>query len=264
MKTSGKKHKLGIVFSGGGVKGLAHIGTIKVMEELGLSPTYVAGTSAGALVGALYAQGYTADEILEFFMETPVFSWRNYGYKKPGLIDLEKMIPHFEQYFPTDNFADLKRKLNVVATNLETSQSVVFSEGQIIRPTLASAALPVVFTPIKINGAYYADGGITNNFPVDLLQPHCENIIGVYVNPIRDVEPSAFKNSLSVLQRAFQISTSYHSFPKFEDCSVLIMPEELIEYNVMDLRKLKTIYEIGYNTALTHIKELENIKGLLV
>lgn len=259
MKKTDKKDNLGIVFSGGGVRGLAHIGTIKVMEELGLSPNYVAGTSAGALVGALYAQGYTADEILEFFMETPVFSWRHFGYKKPGLIDLEKMIPHFKKYFPTNSFADLKRKLMVVGTNLETSESIVFSEGEIIRPILASAALPVVFTPVKVNGALFADGGITNNFPVDLIQPYCENIIGVYVNPIGNVEQASLKSSFSVLQRAFQISSSHDSFPKFETCSVLVMPDELSDYYVMDMRHLKKIYEIGYNAAYAQIESFKQL-----
>ncbi len=87
---------VGLVLSGGGARGVAHVGVIKFLEEIGVLPNVVAGTSAGALVGSLYAAGYNAQEMLDFFLRTTVFSPKNYAFRKPGLIDLEGFIPDFQ------------------------------------------------------------------------------------------------------------------------------------------------------------------------
>ena len=111
----------GIVLSGGGVRGLAHIGVIKALEENGIYPTYITGASAGAIVGTFYAAGYPCEEILDFFHSTSMFSINNYTYRKPGLLDTDKFYKIFKKYFPEDRFEALKKSLYISATDILNS-----------------------------------------------------------------------------------------------------------------------------------------------
>ena len=154
---------VGLVLSGGGVKGMAHIGMIQALNEFGISSHAVSGTSVGALIGALYANGNSVKEMLQFFKETPLFRYHFMTILKPGLLDTERYFDLLAKYLPDNSFETLERKLYVIATDLQKGDEKIFSEGELIKPLLASAALPPVFSPVAINGRLYADGGIMNN-----------------------------------------------------------------------------------------------------
>jgi len=132
-----QQKKIGLVLSGGGVRGMAHIGVIKAMEEFGLEAKIVSGSSVGALIGALYANGNSVLDMMRFFKETPLFKYNFFALAKPGLIDTERYINIFKAYFPHDNFADLKKELHVVATNLEQGEEEFITTGELIKPLLA-------------------------------------------------------------------------------------------------------------------------------
>ena len=103
------RYRLGIVLSGGGSRGLAHAGVLRALVEKGIAPDCVSGTSAGALVGALYASGRGSEEILRFFDDANPFRLSRLALKKPGVIDSEKIVGAFERWFPEDSFAALAR-----------------------------------------------------------------------------------------------------------------------------------------------------------
>ncbi|MGB5236216.1 MAG: patatin-like phospholipase family protein [Flavobacteriaceae bacterium] len=239
----------GLVLSGGGFRGIAHIGVIKAMEEAGIQATHVAGTSSGAIIGALYAAGYTHQEILEFVKGVNLFSIYKYAVNKPGFVDTEKFYKDFKRLFPEDNFGTLKLPMFITATDVLKGALKVFSSGPIIRPILASAAFPGVFTPVKIDSNYYIDGGTLNNFPVDLLRAECENIIGVYVNPFLKIQIEDMKHSYQVLERAYQIRAASTSTDKFEDCDLLITPEGLRKFGTFSLKDTEVVFELGYQSA---------------
>ena len=142
--------KIGLVLSGGGIRGMAHIGLIKAMEERNLEAKTVAGTSVGALVGALYANGNSTTEMLQFFKETPLFQYSFFAFGKPGLIDTERYVPILKKHFQKNSFATLKKPLFVVATDMQNGTERVFHEGELIRPLLASAALSPVLVRWKL------------------------------------------------------------------------------------------------------------------
>ncbi|HDO26739.1 MAG TPA: phospholipase, partial [Bacteroidetes bacterium] len=173
--------KIGLVLSGGGIRGIAHIGLIKVLEDHNIKPDIVSGASAGALVGALYAKGYSTETIIDFFHNTPLFRISFFAKNKPGLLDMEKYQTYFKEYFPEDSFESLEKQLYITATNLEDGRLDFFSSGELINPLLASAALPPVFAPVLINDKLYVDGGIMNNFPVEPLENNCDFIISSFV-----------------------------------------------------------------------------------
>ena len=248
--------KLGIVLSGGGVRGLAHVGLLKALGEMGIAPQYISGSSSGALVGALYAAGHEAEDMLEFFKTTPVFNFSYYSSKKPGLIDSEKYRIYFERYFPEDKIESLNKSLFITATDIAEGQYRVFSKGPIIRPLLASASLPPVFSPVEIDGRLLSDGGIMNNFPVEPLRPHCRNIIGSFVNPIKPMKARELSNTMKVFQRALDLKFYTSSKSKFHYCNYIFEPGSLYKYGILDTRHIDDIFQIGYTYAISKMAEI--------
>jgi len=241
--------KTGLVLSGGGFRGIAHIGVIKALEEHEIYPDHISGTSAGAIVGALYAGGCGWEEILDFFKTVQLFSFSNYATKKPGFVDTEKFYDRFLDYFPKDDFESLEKPLYITATNILDGTLKVFHRGELIRPILASAAFPGLFAPVKIKEGYYVDGGILNNFPSDLIKMYCDKIIGVYVNPYEKVKIDGLKHSYSVLERAFKIMMAKESLAKFEDCDFVVNPKELSNYSTFALKDVDAIFNFGYEAT---------------
>lgn len=248
---------IGLVLSGGGVRGVAHLGLLQVLEEIGVAPIAISGTSAGALVGAFRAAGHSVSTILEFFKTTPIFKMSHFSRSKPGFIDSDKFYPILKEFFPEDDFAALKTKLYVTATDMVRGKQRTFSQGQLIRPILASAAFPVVFTPVNIEGDLYTDGGALNNFPVEPLTGECELIVGSNVHPFKELQPADIRNTLSVMERLFHMSIHYHSVQKYHLCNVVIVPEGLGAYSTFDRAHFTEMYELGYKAADGKRSELE-------
>lgn len=239
----------GLVLSGGGVRGVAHIGAIKALGEFGIRPSHIAGTSAGAIVGALYAGGCHWEEILDFFKTTQIFSIKKYARSKPGFVDTEKFYDHLKSYLPEDNFASLEIPLYVTATNLLDGTLKIFNHGELIKPVLASAAVPGLFAPVLFKKGYYVDGGTLNNFPVDLIKKYCDQIVGVYVNPFEKMKKSDLKHAHNVLERAYHIMVANETVLKFEECDVLIRPERMADFSMFSLKNMDTLFELGYESA---------------
>lgn len=249
---------IGLVLSGGGARGVAHIGAIKALEEHGIRPTLIAGTSSGAVVGALYAMGYSSIEMLNFFKNLPLFTVSHYAFNKPGFIDSEKFYEEFKLFWPEDNFSALKKDLIITATNILNGKLRVFKQGELIRPLLASASFPGLFTPIGIDDSYYVDGGILNNFPVDIIKDHCTHLIGIYVNPFEKKTIQSLKHSYNVFEQAYHIKNSKEAIVKFKDCDLLIFPKELKDIGMFSFKNVDLIYKMGYEAAK---RSLETEKG---
>ncbi|WP_418638676.1 patatin-like phospholipase family protein [Winogradskyella sp.] len=246
---------IGLVLSGGGARGAAHIGVIKALEEHGIFPTHISGVSAGAIVGALYAAGVSWSEILTFFKTIPLFHTKRFARNKPGFLNSENFYDDLKTYFPKDNFEDLKKPLYIPAANIVDGTSKIFSKGQLIKPIIASASFPGVFTPTEINGKYYVDGGTLNNFPVEPLKKECDIIIGVYVNPLKAVTIKDLKHSFSVVERAYKIKVAAESMNKFPDCDLVICPQELVSFGTFGMSNVDAIFNLGYTSTLAALKE---------
>ncbi|AUC81122.1 patatin-like phospholipase family protein [Lacinutrix sp. Bg11-31] len=252
---------VGLVLSGGGIRGVAHIGVLKALEEYNITVSHVSGTSAGAIVGSLYAAGHSWQEILQFFKNVPIFNYKKYANNKPGFIDTSKFYKDLKPFFTQDDFNTLKRKLYISTTNLLTANLETFNSGELIKPILASSAVPGIFSPVLMKDSIYIDGGILNNFPVEPLQKECSKIIGVYVNPIQDVATKDLKHSYQVLNRAYNISFNNQSMSKFNLCDLVVYPDKLKEYGLFSIKNIDAIFNIGYEEA---IKVLQKNKRELI
>lgn len=234
---------------------MAHIGLIKALEEHKIQIDAIAGTSVGALVGALFANGNSTSEMLQFFKETPLFQYNFFTFNKPGFIDTERYFEIFKRHFPTNSFEALEKKLFVVATDLLNGEEVCFEKGTLIHPLLASAALTPVFSPVEIGETLYADGGIMNNFPKEYLEDRCDCIIGSNVSIAGRLEKKDLKNSWQIGTRITALSIYASSVGKLKQCDWYIEPKELEKIGVFDKKSIETAYNIGYDHTM---KALEN------
>ncbi|MFD2724650.1 patatin-like phospholipase family protein [Hyunsoonleella rubra] len=254
---------LGLVLSGGGMRGVAHIGAIKALEEYNLYPTHIAGTSVGGIVGALYAYGYGWRDILNFFKSVQIWDIKKYALNKPGFIDTEKFYPYFKNYIKKDDFSFLKKEFRVTATNILNGNLEVFDKGPLITPILASSAFPGIFAPVAFNGSYYIDGGALNNFPVDLLKYKCDNIIGINVNTVAPVSIKHLKHSYNVVERAFKLKSMKEDEKKLRDCDLAIAPTDLCKFGTFDKKRIDEIFKIGYDATIEAIS-CHNIPAILI
>lgn len=249
---------IGLVLSGGGVRGAVHIGVIKALEEYGIVPTHIAGSSAGAIVGALYAYGLTSKEILDFFSGLQILDITKYAINKPGFIDTEKFYPKFKRHIKRDDFSALHKKLYITTTDILSGKLKVFSSGELIKPVLASAAFPGVFAPVEINGSFFIDGGVINNFPVSTLKEKCDLIIGVYANGFENIGMKDLKHSYNVVERAFKLKSVKEDMAKFKDCDLVIYPKEISQYGTFDKKQIMKIFDIGYKSAVAALENTAN------
>lgn len=253
------RYKLGIVLSGGGSRGLAHAGVLRALVENGIEPDCVSGTSAGALVGALYASGRGSEEILRFFDDANPFRLSRLALNKAGVIDSEKIVGAFAHWFPEDSFAALARPLFVTGTDLVSGRLQVWSSGPLVRPLLASSAVPFVISPTRVDGRLYVDGGIVNNFPVEPLFGLCDAIVGVHATPLSAPSESDLNSTFAVTQRALEIGMFHTSRRKFHHADLVISPAGLSRFSTFDTRRHAEIVEIGYQAALAQMDAIGSL-----
>lgn len=248
---------LGLVFSGGGVRALAHAGLLQVLEEEGLRPSLIAGTSGGALVGALYAAGHAPRAIADFFRRAPIFkaSMVNLGSLSRGLVNSAKYPEFFADYFPADRFEALGLPLVVTATNLLSGTLHYFHSGELIKPLIATAALPPYFSPVAIGDGLYCDGGVLNNFPVEALAGRCTVRLGSFINPLETIDAAALNNPLKFMRRLYDVALDSPQRQKFGQCD-LVCCHEMAHIGVLNVQRLDEAFQSGYNLTRAQLPRL--------
>ena len=250
--------KVGLVLSGGGARGIAHLGAIKALEEEGIRFDVVSGTSAGALIGALYCYGYSPDEILQRIQKTNFYGFLRPALNWKGLINIEKASDEIKKHIPEDNFSSLKKPLFITATQVNKGKAKVFSKGQLIKPLLASSSIPVLFNPVTIRNKQYVDGGITDNLPIKPIKNKCDRIIAMHCNPIdKDYEVGSWRD---LMERSLLIAITINSHRAKNKCDVFIEPPGVSDYKVFDFKSAGKIFDVGYRYTRTQIEKKNILK----
>ncbi|MGY6744887.1 MAG: patatin-like phospholipase family protein [Cecembia sp.] len=252
--------KIGIALSGGGVRGISHLGVLKALNQRGIFPNRISGSSAGAIAGSLYAAGHQPDEILDIIIKTNYFKFLRPAISWTGILKMDTVEELFRKYLPENSFESLQMPMTVAVTDIKRAKVVYFSEGELIKPLMASSCIPGMFDPIAIGNHYYVDGGVLNNLPVEPLDGVCDVIIGVNCNHL-PVEHN-IKNIKSLIERTVIMSMNYNVYSRKDKCDFFIEPKGLAKYGVFDIKKAKEIFQSGYETALSYIDENKEISEL--
>lgn len=251
-----KKHKIGIVLSGGGARGFAHIGVLKALNEHGIYPDAISAVSAGSIVGCLYADGYNPDEIFNIFCKLDIYKLLRFYRPAFGVLRADGLQKVLGQYLSAHSFEELKIPLYVCATNFTKAQITYFHKGPLIRAVMASCAIPMVLKPLQIDDEFYVDGGLMNNLPIEPLEHDCEDIIGVNVNPV--TEATAFSSFRNYADRVMHLALRANIQNNIHKCDIYIEPPGLMEYNLFKVSAADQIYRMGYEHTLGIIDQIKN------
>jgi len=245
--------KLGIALGGGGAKGVAHVMMLEALEELGWQPYCIAGTSIGAIVGALYASGNSAKQLRED-LTTASFSedgsfiddiftkdlsrwWDilDLNFSGKGLLDVKDFLARLQSKLKVSTFEELAIPLRIVAADFWKREPVVFESGSLLPAVHASMALPGVFQPVQIDGRVLIDGGVVNPVPFDVLPGECDVVVAVDVigqrePQVKDPLPSfgdAIFNTVQIFEKSIvreklkQRAPTIYIEPEITDIKVL-------------------------------------------
>lgn len=252
---SGKQYKIGLVLSGGGARGFAHLGVIQALNEAGIYPDVISGTSAGALTGVLYADGYTPKEILKLLNSGSRLDFMRPALPREGLLQIGGIIKILKTSLHAKTFEELKIPMYVSATDLNNGKAEYFSIGNLLDPVIASASIPVLFQPVVINNICYVDGGVLDNLPIRPIENRCNFLIGSFVNPVGFVEK--ISGLINIAERAFMLSMSKEITEKSKKFDLFVAPLELRNYKILDPEKADELFSVGYKATKEKLKEID-------
>ena len=255
MKNEESKHKIGIAFGSGGAKGMALIGALKALEEENLEFDVVAGTSIGSIVGALYAKGYTSDDMLNLKDEIGFGDVRAMLALTLGGFSLKRII---ENVVGGAYFSDLKKPFVAVATDLLSGEEVDISEGELASALAASSAIQPVFRAVTRNGRELVDGAFVNSVPADVVKKMgAEKIISINLSKGVDFNDH-IKRSLDEMYPENGVPVIKRSRACYEFSDVVIEPD-LSDFKSSSLGSLEEMYERGYNAAKIKMQEIKRV-----
>lgn len=246
------KMKIGIALSGGGVRGISHLGVLKALNESGIVPAKISGTSAGAIAGAMYCQGYSPEEILKIIVETNYFKFMRPAISLTGILKMDAMESLFKVYLKHNDFSKLKTPLTVAATDIKRGKVIYYSEGELIKPVMASSCIPGMFEPIVIDQRYLVDGGVLNNLPVEPLEGFCDYVIGVNCNQLP--EESNIRNMKNLIERSVIMAMNVNVYSRRSKCDFFIEAPGLGKYGVFDIKKAPELFQAGYEETMKVIE----------
>jgi NTE family protein len=240
-----KKYKTGLVLSGGGTRGFAHLGVIAALHDKGIKADVISGTSVGAIVGAFIAGGKTPAEVMRIFKKGGFFKYTNLNIHIDGLLKLNGLLEVIEKEIPYKQVEDLPLPLYIAVSNLNKGIVEYYHSGPIGKVVLASSSIPVLFSPVEINGQKYVDGGLMDNIPVGPIKNDCEQIIAVNISPLNPREK--FNNLIQIATRSFYMSVNANKTEVNQYCSEVIEPEGIDTYDIFSLSRAKELFDLGYN-----------------
>lgn len=289
-KDSIKRPKIGLVLSGGGAKGFAHIGVLKVLEEAGIKIDYIGGTSMGSVIGGLYASGYNASQIDSIFKKTnfddlindyiPRSSKNFYGKKNDELYAIVLPFSKFRVGIPealskgmynynllssltrnvrhVRDFNKLPTPFLCIGTNIETGEEVLLNKGNLVQAMMASAAFPSLFTPVEIDGNLLVDGGVVNNYPIkEVRNLGADIIIGVDVQDDL-MKRKNLKNATRILVQITNLQSIDKMKNKIKDTDVYIKPD-IRDYGVISFDKGEEIIRKGEEAAFAVYEKIKSL-----
>lgn len=250
-------YKLGLALSGGGTRGIAHIGVLKAFAENKIRIDYVTGTSVGSLVGAIYCAGVDLDELIA---EAKVVNRKELVNKRFAIGSSSGNIERLaEKFLQGKTFEDLQTPFACVAVDIISGNEVILNSGSVSQAVSASCAVPALFTPVEYGDMLLVDGGLLNNMPADICrQMGADIVVGVDLNHNRGNKGSRPRNVLDTLAATWSITTKSTMYKGQLNSDIVIEPE-LTELKNTSLKNVDERIQAGYDATVKIIDELKNI-----
>lgn len=254
--TEGLQPKIGLALSGGAVRGIAHIGVIEMLEAEGIPIDAIAGTSAGSIVGALYAAGLSVSKIKQIALKSRWKDVFKLTIPKMGLISSEGIYEFMEHVLPVKKFSGLRLPFAAIAADLKTGEKVSITTGSIARAVQASCSLPVIFTPTEIGRRLLVDGGVASQIPVRTAREDLKAgiVIAVDVN-FRSLEANRLDNIFKVAAHLSMIWASRNAREESRLADVIIKVDAK-GIPVYDLSKSRELLRRGRKAAEEKLPEI--------
>lgn len=266
FRSANPKQKVGLALGGGGARGLAHIGVLKALEEEDVPVHMIAGTSVGALIGALYSAGTTTGEMEEMSSEIGWSALTNYSrltlfrlLVSERQLSTSNMEIYLRKHMGERRFDQLRIPFACIATDLQTGERVVFREGSVALAARASATIPGLFEPVLFRHRYLVDGGLVSNIPTDLVKRMGADTI-LAVDVTADFSKFQPRNILAILNQAIYIQSESMSKDELSHADIVIRPQ-LGDISAIDLTRSAESIDSG---TLSTRAMVPQIKRLLI
>ncbi len=268
-----KRKKIGLALGGGGARGLAHIGVLKVLENYKIPIDMIAGTSMGAVIGALYSAEPNAKKLIKNAIESNWKDLFDYTISKSGLIKGKKIEEFLGQKLDKIKFKELKIPLYVTAFDLDQKREIIFSRGDVVKALRASFSIPGIFIPVKNKGRILVDGGVTDIIPTEALRKaKADIIIAVNVDSLKEKSTlygqradlkdinKKIPNLINTITRSLQVieSEACKSEIEKEKADIVISPK-LEKIGTFEFSKVKQAIKIGERKARRSIEEIKKL-----
>lgn len=248
---------IALVLGGGASRGFAHIGVIKVLEQHGIKPDIIVGTSAGSLVGSLYAGGYSAAALESIALGMEQSDIRDVTLPDRGFVKGEALQDFVNQYLDNRSIENLPIRFAAVATDLKSGEMMVFNRGNTGMAVRASSAIPGIFQPLSIDGKDYVDGGLLSPVPVEVARQMKPDII-IAVDVSRPPESQLeIKDTFDVLAQTIAIMGRAASLAEMRAADIVIRPD-VSEVGVADFAAKQLAIERGERAAMAAITKIRD------
>ena len=247
--------KVGVALGGGGAKGVAHIGVLKALEDVNIKVDYVAGTSVGAMVATMYAFNLSIETISNIARDLSLAQITTFKLNKTGFFSADPLKEILIEHLGDVKIEDAAIPLSIIATDLNTGEEVIFTQGSVADAVCASASIPGVYIPVTLNGRTLVDGGIVRNVPVQPVKSMGAGVIiasqlgggGVYEKP---------RNVPDVMRNAFDIALRPRTNEEVKEADILISMD-LKDFSIADnTERYDELFSIGYKTAAKKLTKM--------
>lgn len=263
LKSTKNKDKplVALVLGSGGARGYAHIGVIEILEQHGIRPDFIVGTSAGSIVGSLYASGKSAEELREVALDMQVNDVRDISIGIQGFFDGKKVENYVNQQVENTPLESLKIPMFVVATELKQGQQIVFNKGNTGQAVRASISIPSMFVPTIISGTEYVDGGLVSPVPVNVARDLGADMI-IAVDILAQPIHTETTNVWGMFNQNINIMQNKLAAQELKNADIVIQPDLREKVHIFDVKGREATMQAGQNAAQMKLKEIDHILDL--
>lgn len=247
-----------LVLGSGGARGYAHIGVIDILEKNGIKPDFIVGTSAGSIVGSIYASGKTAEQLKQVALDMKVADVREISIGLKGFFDGKKVEDYVNKQVDQTSLEKMKIPMYVVATELKHGKKVVFNYGNTGQAVRASVSIPSMFTPTTIAGTEYVDGGLVSPVPVDVARELGADIV-IAVDILAQPIYTETSNVWGLFNQNINIMQNKLASEELKNADIVIQPDLREKSHIFDVQGRQDTIQVGEEAAMQRITDIKTV-----